>query len=91
MGKVAILKNLLFMIHTRGGHNPPHVEVYYGTPENHQAWAKVRIDQVEILEASGFGSKDLDLIVRCKQGRQQYFSSKWRRLNGTRLQKKSQN
>lgn len=86
MPTILLIKNLAFIIHTRGEHNPPHVEVYYGTPENHEAWAKVRIDKVEILEADNFTSRDLDQIVRICQGRQKYFSRKWRKYNGKRLQ-----
>jgi len=85
MGTVAIVKNLAFMIHTRGEHNPPHLEVYYGTPGNYEAWAKVRIDKVEILESQGFSSGDLDEILRITQGRQRFFSKKWSELNGTEL------
>ena len=81
MPTVLVIKKLLFVIHTRD-HQPPHVEVYFGNPETYEAWAKVRIDKVELLEAEGFTSSDLDQIVRICQARQKFLSSEWRRIHG---------
>lgn len=87
MPTIMLIQKLAFIIHTRDEHNPPHIEVYYGTPESHEAWAKVRIDRVEIMEAFGFSSNDLNSIVKICQIRQKFLSSKWRKINGKRLQK----
>ena len=87
MPQVLVIKKLLFMIHTRDEHSPAHVEVYYGTPTSHQAWAKINIEKVAVLESENFSSKDLDMILRITQGYQKFFSSKWKEYNGTRLQK----
>lgn len=62
MPTVLRINNLIFMIHTRD-HGHPHVTVYLGTPENFEAMAKIRIDQLEVIESVGFGSKTLNKIL----------------------------
>jgi hypothetical protein len=63
MPKVLVIKNLMFMIHTRD-HGHPHVTVYLGTPENYEAFAKVRLDQVEVIESENFSQRDLNFILQ---------------------------
>jgi hypothetical protein len=63
MPTVLIFKNLLFVIHTRD-HGHPHVTVYAGTPKDHEAMAKIRLDALEVIESVGFNQKALNLILQ---------------------------
>ena len=88
MPRVLLIRRLAFFVHT-AEHNPPLVHVYFGTPENHRAWAKIQIyGQATVMGAENFTARDLDQIVRICQGRIKYLSSKWRKSNGKRLQQK---
>lgn len=77
---------LYWAIHTND-HNPPHIEVYHGTPKNHDAWAKVRIDKVEIIESFGFDEPSLLEILKVAQARQKFLSSKWSKVHGQKAKK----
>lgn len=63
MPTLLIVRNFLFMIHTRD-HGFPHVTVYQGTPEKFEAMAKVRLDNLDILEVRQFTERDVGLILK---------------------------
>lgn len=63
MPTLLIVRNLIFIIHTRD-HGFPHVTVYLGRPNKYEAMAKVRLDHLAILEADGFSRKDINLILK---------------------------
>lgn len=63
MPQVLKVKALIFFIHTRD-HGHPHVTVYYGRPKNHEAFAKVNLLNLSIIEQDGFHSRDLKVIVK---------------------------
>lgn len=52
----------MFMIHT-DDHGHPHVTVYKGNPESHEAFAKVRLDVIQVFESEGFSTKSLRSII----------------------------
>jgi hypothetical protein len=64
------------MIHTRD-HGFPHVTVYHGTPEDHEAFAKVRLDEIAILEAEGFDQKTMLKILKTVIDYQAIFLEVW--------------
>jgi hypothetical protein len=62
MPTVLIIKNLMFVIHTRD-HGHPHVTVYLGSPERYEARAKIRLDVVKVIENKGFSTRDMAIIL----------------------------
>ncbi len=51
MPTLLIVRNLMFILHTRD-HGHPHVTIYQGSPENYEALAKVRLDSLKVIEAN---------------------------------------
>jgi len=80
MPTVPIVKSLLFLIHTRD-HDPPHVTVFYGTPEKFEAKARVVISTGEFLKRkkseSEFSSKDKKLIQKIVEQNRAKFMEDW--------------
>lgn len=80
MPTVLIVKNLLFMIHTLD-HNPPHVTVFYGTPEKFEAKARVEIESGKFLKNKAgekeFSSKDKRLIQQIVEQNKENFMEVW--------------
>ncbi len=76
MGTVLYTKTLMFMIHTRD-HGFPHVTVYKGTPDNHEAFAKIRLDVIDIIESQGFGTKALTSIVGITAENREAWLEEW--------------
>ena len=62
MPTVLKILNLMFVIHTRD-HGYPHVTVYRGAPESHDAFTKVRLDEVQIIELHGFSASAEKVIL----------------------------
>lgn len=80
MPTVLMIKNLIFMIHTRD-HGFPHVTVYLGTPDSHEAFAKVRLDKIGIIEADGFSKKALKEIELLTAKYQELWLEKWNEIH----------
>lgn len=76
MPTVLKIFSLMFVIHTRD-HGFPHVTVYDGTPESWEAFAKIRIDEIEVIEAEGFHKKDLKMILQIVERYQQDWMEVW--------------
>ncbi|MBX2989085.1 MAG: DUF4160 domain-containing protein [Bdellovibrionaceae bacterium] len=76
MPTLLIVKALRFMLHTRE-HGFPHVTVYHGTPRNHEAFAKVRLDRVLVIESFGFHPKDLNIILLIVEQYRKEFLEAW--------------
>ncbi len=62
MPTLLIVRNLIFVIHTRD-HGYPHVTIYQGSPSDHEAMAKIRLDNLAVLEVNRFSRKDMNLIL----------------------------
>ena len=76
---------MLFIIHTKD-HDPAHVHVYFGTPKDHEARARVQLQNVEIIDSDAFTGSDLKKIEdRCEK-RKEEFLTEWRRINRKKLQ-----
>jgi hypothetical protein len=80
MGTVLYTKTLMFMIHTRD-HGHPHVTVYKGQPDNREAFAKIRLDNFEVLESQHFSSRALAQIIEKVIENQTAWLEEW---NATR-------
>lgn len=75
---------LMFMIHT-DDHEPAHVTVYKGTPESHEAKARIEIETGEVMDGSfGFSEKALRKLSQRVLDRQDFLRRKW---NATRPKK----
>ena len=61
MPTVLTIRNLMFMIHTRD-HNPPHVTIYCGVPDDWQANARVNLENCQVMDSTGFKNKDIKII-----------------------------
>lgn len=68
------------VIHTRD-HGRPHVTVYKGTPSNHEAVAKIRLDVVEVIESKGFSETFLKKILRNAQLYQTLLLEEWNEIH----------
>ena len=79
MPTLLLVRNLLFMIHTRD-HGHPHVTVYQGTPDKHEAMAKVRLDNLTVLEVDQFTKKDVSLIVKITTRYQTEWLEVWNEI-----------
>jgi len=79
MPTLLIVRNLLFMIHTRD-HGFPHVTIYQGTPERFEAMAKVRLDNLDILEVRQFTERDVGLILNIVTQYQSDWMEVWNEI-----------
>ena len=62
MPSLLVIKNLMFIIHTRD-HGFPHVTIDEGAPERWESRAKARLDLVREIEVDGFSVKDMRVIL----------------------------
>ncbi len=62
MPTILRILGVLWIIHTRD-HGFPHVTVYKGTPKNHEAVAKIRLDIIGVVESKGFSKDFLNKIL----------------------------
>jgi len=83
MPTVLKVLNLIFIIHTRD-HGHPHVTVYRGTPENFDAYAKVRLDEVEIIELQGFKTSAEKIILEIVSKSQAEWLEVWNETRETK-------
>lgn len=67
----------IWIIHTRD-HGYPHVTVYRGAPNNFEAMAKIRVDEVEIIESVGFDFRSLNKLLYVATLHQEYLLKKWK-------------
>jgi hypothetical protein len=79
MGTMLLIKNLLFIIHTRD-HGHPHVTVYFGTPKSWECRAKVRLDVVSELEVDGFSKRDMKFILEMTERNQKEWLEEWNEI-----------
>ena len=79
MPTLLIVRNFAFIIHTRD-HGFPHVTVYQGTPENHEAMAKVRLDNMDVLEVRHFTKRDVVLILKIISRYQPEWMEVWNEI-----------
>ena len=70
----------LWVIHTRD-HGHPHVTVYKGTPSNHEAVAKIRLDVIEVIESKGFSETFVKKILRNAQLYQTLLLEEWNEIH----------
>lgn len=80
MPKLLIVKNLIFMIHTRD-HGHPHVTVYLGNPTSHEAMAKIRLDQVEVIESKGFNRSSVKFLIETTEEYHQEWLEVWNEIH----------
>jgi hypothetical protein len=83
MPTVLKILNLIFIIHTRD-HGYPHVTVYRGTPKNHDAFAKVRLDVVLTIELSGFSASAEKMILKIVSKNQSEWLEVWNETRETK-------
>ncbi len=79
MPTLLIVRNFLFIIHTRD-HGFPHVTIYQGTPEKFQAMAKVRLDNLGVLEVKEFTERDVGLILKIVTQYQSEWMEVWNEI-----------
>jgi len=70
----------VWIIHTRD-HGHPHVTIYKGTPSNHEAMAKIRLDVVEVIESRGFSKEFLSKIVATTQEYKSLLLEAWNEIH----------
>ncbi len=83
MPTVLKIINLIFIIHTKD-HGYPHVTVYRGTPENHDAYAKVRLDEIEVIELRGFKASAEAVILEIVSKNQDDWLEVWNETRETK-------
>ena len=76
MPTLLVIKNLMFIIHTRD-HLPPHVTVYAGSPEKWEATAKVRLDSVVLLDQENFSARSIKFILQIVGQNQVDWMEEW--------------
>ena len=76
MPTVKVINKLLFIIHTND-HNPPHVTIYFGLPESHEAKARVEIDTGIIMCSFGFSVKSLRMLQKEIVENKEFYYEKW--------------
>ena len=74
-----IVRNFMFMIHTRD-HGFPHVTIYQGLPEKYEAMAKVRLDNMNVLEVRAFTERDVTLILKIVAQYQSDWMEVWNEI-----------
>lgn len=79
MPTLLVVRNLMFVIHTRD-HGHPHVTVYFGRPSDWEARAKVRLDQIIVLESDGFDRAALKEIVEITTMYQAIWLEVWNEI-----------
>jgi hypothetical protein len=79
MPALLVIRNFLFMIHTRD-HGFPHVTIYQGSPEKYEAMAKVRLDNMEVLEVRQFTKRDMGLILKITARYQTEWMEVWNEI-----------
>lgn len=70
----------IWIIQTRD-HGFPHVTVYKGTPSNHEAMAKFRLDVVEVIESRGFTKDFLNEILAITHEYQTLLLEAWNEIH----------
>jgi hypothetical protein len=78
MPTLLTVNDIMIMIHTRD-HGFPHVTVYKGTPDDHSAMMKVRIDLVDlsVLDGFGFNMSSANKIMDLIEGKREEFLEVW--------------
>ena len=79
MPTLLIVRNFIFMIHTRD-HGFPHVTVYQGIPGRYEAMAKIRLDNLTILEVKEFSKRDVNLILKITTQYQSDWLEVWNEI-----------
>jgi hypothetical protein len=59
----------------------PHVTIYKGTPSNHEAVAKIRIDVIEVIESRGFSKDFLSKILAKTHEYQKLLLEAWNEIH----------
>jgi hypothetical protein len=70
------IKALIFILHTRE-HGHPHITVYSPGKQDSEAMAKVRLDEIEIIESYGFHMNDLRFIMEITKKYQEIWMEAW--------------
>ena len=83
MPTVLKILNLMFIIHTRD-HGFPHVTVYRGNPNSHDAYAKVRLDEMQVIELFGFSISAEKLILEIVSKNQSEWLEVWNETRETK-------
>jgi len=83
MPTVLKVLDLIFMIHTKD-HGHPHVTVYRGNPSNHDAFAKVRLDVLQVIELQGFNTSAENVILRIVSKNQTEWLEVWNETRETK-------
>ena len=76
IGTVLRVLGLLFVIHTRD-HEPPHVTIYKGTPDNYEAVARIEIATSRVISSNGFRSRLLKILEGIVKSQTRYLMEKW--------------
>lgn len=79
MGTVHKVGHILFIVHT-DDHGFPHVTVYMGTPANHEARAKIRLDNTEVIESYGWSRKALKGLVETTEQFKDIWMEEWNEI-----------
>lgn len=77
MPTVLRILNVMFVIHTRD-HGFPHVTVYLGSPESHEAMVKIRLDILKVIENKGFKESAVARLVKTTELHQGEWLEKWK-------------
>jgi hypothetical protein len=80
MPSILRILGTLWVIHTRD-HGHPHVTVYKGTPKNHEAVAKIRLDVIEVIESRGFSERFLNKILEQTRFYQDVLLEAWNEIH----------
>ena len=80
MGELFRLGKIIIRIWSND-HDPPHVEAFWPSMKAPEAKAKFRIDNQDCFECFGFTSKDLKLIKKEIQVRQEKILESWREIH----------
>ena len=68
-------KNIAIRIHTKD-HKPAHVHA-----EGPEAWAKIDLNLLKVIEAEGFTRSELNLIVEFVSTRASRLKDKWKEIH----------
>lgn len=64
------------MIHTLD-HNPPHVTVYKGRPDNYEAKARINIETCKVIDSEGFSKKEENILELLAKQNKIDFMEAW--------------
>lgn len=69
---------LLFIIHTND-HEPAHVTVYKGKPDNYEAKARIRVADGYVMSAENFSEKELARLANKVTEQREMFDEAWKK------------